>query len=248
MKVIALNGSPRPLGNTSNILNEVQDEFEKEGVEFEIVHLYEYQFANCNVCLTCEIRGDGRCMDEDDGFNALLNRMRAADAILLAAPTYSGACPSVMQTFLERAALVLEKSDLGLRGKVGGAVAVYSHQGGSLVYNQMVDFLLNNGMLVAGSNPLPIVRALNSPQYLDDKSGMKGVRSLVANMTSALMRLNGYERSEEVEPALPRDAGLRGRGHALHRSRIPPDGHLSLFGKGLLQRLALLQQPLRVRA
>ena len=98
----------------------------------------------------------------------------------------------------------------------------------------MVDFLLNNGMLVAGSNPLPIVRALNSPQYLDDKSGMKGVRSLVANMTSALMRLNGYERSEEVEPALPRDAGLRGRGHALHRPRIPPDGHFAFLREDLL--------------
>ncbi|MBP5203235.1 MAG: flavodoxin family protein, partial [Candidatus Methanomethylophilaceae archaeon] len=248
MKILALNGSPRPIGNTSNILNDMQDDFEREGVEFEIVHLYEYQFANCNVCLTCEIRGDGRCMDEDDGFNALLNRMRAADGIVLAAPTYSGACPSVMQTFLERAALVLEKSDLGLRGKVGGAVAVYSHQGGSLAYNQMVGFLLNNGMLVAGSNPLPIVRALNSPQYLDDKSGMKGVKSLVANMTSALMRLNGYERSEEVEPALPGDAGLRGGGHALHGPRVTPDGHLAFLGEGLLQRLAFLQEPLRVGA
>jgi len=181
------------LGNTTNILNDLQDDFEREGVEFELVHLYEYKFVNCNVCLTCEIRGDGRCMDEDDGFNPLLNKMRAADAILLASPTYAGACSSVMQTFLERAQLVFEKGDLGLQGKVGGAIAVYSHQGGSMVYNQMVDFLLNNGMIVVGSNPLPIVHALNSPQYLDDKSGMKGVKGLMRNMVSALMRLNGYE-------------------------------------------------------
>ena len=33
MKIIALNGSPRPIGNTSNILNDVQDMFEREGVE-----------------------------------------------------------------------------------------------------------------------------------------------------------------------------------------------------------------------
>ncbi len=246
MKILALNGSPRPIGNTSNILNDMQDDFEREGVEFEIVHLYEYQFANCNVCLTCEIRGDGRCMDEDDGFNGLLNRMRAADGIVLAAPTYSGACPSVMQTFLERAALVLEKSDLGLRGKVGGAVAVYSHQGGSLVYNQMVGFMLNNGMFVAGSNPLSIVRALNSPQYLEDRSGMKGVKSLVANMVSALMRLNGYERSQEAEPASSRQARLRGGRHALHRPGVAPDGHLPLSGKRLPQPFAFLEELLRV--
>lgn len=193
MKVIALNGSPRPIGNTSNILNEVQDMFEREGVEMEIVHLYEYQFVNCNVCMTCEIRGDGRCMDEDDGLNGILERLKAADGLLLAAPTYMNACPSVMQTFLERAALVLGKGDQGLAGKVGGAIAVCGHDGASLVYNQMVDFMLLNRMLVSGSYPLPIIRALNSPAYEDDVQGMKGVRSLVEGMVSALMRLNGYQ-------------------------------------------------------
>lgn len=193
MKVIAINGSPRPIGNTSNILNEVQDMFEREGIEMETIHIYEYQLVNCNVCLTCEIRGDGRCMDEDDGFNDILDRLRGADAILMASPTYSNACPSVLQTFMERAALVFGKGDQGLKGKVGGAIAVCAHDGGSMVYNQMVDFMLRNGMSVCGSSPLSIVHALNSPQYEDDKQGMKGVQALVANMTSLILRLNGYE-------------------------------------------------------
>ena len=192
MKVIAINGSPRPIGNTSNILNDVQDMFEREGIEMETIHIYEYQLVNCNVCLTCEIRGDGRCMDEDDGFNDILDRLRSADAILLAGPTYANACPSVMQTFMERAALVFEKGDLGLNGKIGGALAVCAHDGGSLVYNQMVDWLLRNGVCVCGANPLPIVHALNSPQYEGDKQGMKGVRALVENMTALLLRVNGY--------------------------------------------------------
>ena len=192
MKIIALNGSPRPIGNTSNILNDVQDMFEREGVEMEIIHLYEYSFVNCNVCMTCEIRGDGRCIDEDDGLNDILDRLRQADGVLMAAPTYMNACPSVMQTFMERAALVFGKGDHGLAGKVGGAIAVCGHDGASLVYNQMVDFMLANRMLVSGSYPMPIIRALNSPAYEDDTQGMKGVRSLVEGMVSALMRLNGY--------------------------------------------------------
>lgn len=192
MKVIALNGSPRPIGNCSNILNEVQDAFEREGIEMEVVHLYEYRFTNCNVCLTCEIRGDGRCMDEDDGFNDLLDTLRGADGLFMIAPSYAGACPSVMQTFLERAALVFEKGDQGLAGKVGGAVAVCAHDGADLVYDQMVRFMLRNRMAVCGSNPMPIIRALNSPQYSDDTLGMKGVHSLVDGMTSMILRLNGY--------------------------------------------------------
>ena len=193
MKIIAINGSPRPLGNTTNILNEVQDQFEREGIEMEAVNIYEYTLMNCNVCLTCEIRGDGRCMDEDDGLNDLLDRMRAADGILMASPTYSNACPSVLQTFMERAQLVFENGDLGLNGKIGGAIAVCGHDGASLVYNQMVDFLLRNGVAVCGSNPLPIVHALNSPQYEDDVKGMRGVHALVKNMVTMLMRVNGYD-------------------------------------------------------
>ena len=192
MKVIAINGSPRPIGNTSNILHEVQDQFEREGIEMEMISIYDYRFMNCNVCLTCEIRGDGRCQDEDDGFNEILDRLREADGVLIASPTYANACPSVLQTFLERAALVFEKGDLGLNGKVGGAIAVCGHDGGSVVYNQLADFLLRNGMSVCGSNPLPIVHALNSPQYEDDKQGMKGVRSLVGNMTTLILKMNGY--------------------------------------------------------
>lgn len=190
MKVIAVNGSPRPMGNCSNILNEVSDMFEREGIEMEMVSIYDYTLTNCNVCMTCEMRGDGRCYDEDDGFNDILDRLRAADGMIMAAPAYMNACPSMMQVFLERAMLVLEKGDLGLRGKVGGAFAVCGHDGASMVYNQLVDFMLKNGMLVCGANPMPIVRSLVSPEYEDDVQGMKGVRSLVANMVDALVRLN----------------------------------------------------------
>ena len=192
MKVIAINGSPRPIGNTSNILNEVADQFEREGIEMEMINIYEYRLMNCNVCLTCEIRGDGRCLDEDDGLNDILDRLRKADGILIATPTYANACPSVLQTFLERSALVYEKGDLGLKGKVGGALVVCGHDGASLVYNQCADWMLRNGMYVCGSNPFPIIRALNSPQYEEDVLGMRGVRSLVGNMTALILRLNGY--------------------------------------------------------
>lgn len=192
MKVIAINGSQRPIGNCSNILNDMQDMFEREGIEFEIVHIYDYTFMNCNACFTCEIRGDGRCYDEDDGFNQLMDRLRMADAVVMIAPSYAGACPSVLQTFMERAALVFEKSDMGLRGKIGGVVAVAAHDGGDMVYNQLAHFMLRNGMLVCGSNPVTVFRCLNSPQYLDDRMAVKGLKDLVDNMVSILMRVNGY--------------------------------------------------------
>lgn len=197
MKVLAVNGSPRPMGNVSNILHEVSDMFEREGVEVEYLHIYDHQFANCNVCMTCEIRGDCRCADEDDGLNEILEQMRGADAILIASPTYMNGCPSMLQTFLERAMLVMRHGGFPLTGKPGGVITVCGHDGGSLVYNQLTDFLLRNKMLAVGAYPLPIIRSWHSPGYEDDVEGMRGVRSLVEGMVDALVRLEERRRKKK---------------------------------------------------
>ncbi|AIZ56084.1 iron-sulfur flavoprotein [Candidatus Methanoplasma termitum] len=190
MKVIALNGSPRLIGNTSNILHDVADEFEKEGIETEHVQLYSYNLEKCNDCRSCEIRGDGRCILEDDELNDIVDAMREADGIILASPCYYGACSAQMKIFLERAGLILEKGDKGLKRKVGGAIVVNAHDGGSMVYYQLVNWMLRNQMIVCGGAPAPIVTALNSPQYQNDKDGMKGVIGLAKEMAWAISKLS----------------------------------------------------------
>jgi len=190
MKVIALNGSPRLIGNTSNILHDVADEFEKEGIETEHVQLYSYNLEKCNDCRSCEIRGDGRCILEDDELNDIVDAMREADGIILASPCYYGACSAQMKIFLERAGLILEKGDKGLKRKVGGAIVVNAHDGGSMVYYQLVNWMLRNQMIVCGGAPAPIVMALNSPQYQNDKDGMKGVIGLAKEMAWAISKLS----------------------------------------------------------
>ena len=192
MKVIALNASPRLVGNTTNILNEVLDEIEKEGIETEQIHLYSLNIIPCNDCRSCEIRGDGRCILEDDGLNDVVDALREADGIIMASPCYFGACTAQMKIFMERAGLILETGDKGLKGKIGAAIVINEHEGGSMVYSQMVYWMLRSQMLVCGSNPLPIVSALNSPQYADDKKGMKGVMCQAKDMAHAILRANGF--------------------------------------------------------
>ena len=190
MKVIALNGSPRLIGNTSNILHDVADELEKEGIETEQIQLYSFDFEMCNDCRSCEIRGDGRCILEDDPLNDIVDAMRGADGIILASPCYYGSYSAQMKIFLERAGMILEKGDRGLKRKVGGAVVVNAHEGGSMVYSQLVHWMLKNQMIVCGGAPAPIVTALNSPQYQNDKEGMKGVISLAKEMAWAITQLS----------------------------------------------------------
>ncbi|MDR3206176.1 MAG: flavodoxin family protein [Candidatus Methanoplasma sp.] len=190
MKVVALNGSPRLLGNTSNVLNDVLDEIEKDGIETEQIQLYEFDFAQCNDCRSCEMRGDGRCIIED-GLNEVVDKLRAADGVILASPAYFGGCSSQMKIFLERAGLALDKGDRGLRRKAGAAVSVAAHDGGDAAYGELTGWLLRMGFLVVGSNPMPILRALNSPRYLEDKEGMKGVVAQAKDLAWAVLLLNG---------------------------------------------------------
>ena len=175
MKVIAINGSPRLIGNTSNILGDIGGEFEKEGIEFEHVHLYSYDVDPCNDCRSCEMRGDGRCIMEDS-FNDLADELRQADGILLASPAYYGSCTSQMKLFMERVGLPMETGNMGLARKVGGALVVRAHAGASIV---------------VGASPAPEIRALNSPQYTDDKAGMKGITGMAKEMAWLIQRLNG---------------------------------------------------------
>jgi len=190
MKVIALNGSPRLVGNTSNILHEVSDELEKEGIETEQIQLYSSKLDMCNDCRSCEIRGDGRCILEDDSLNDIVDMMREAEGVILASPCYYGACSAQMKIFLERAGMILEKGDEGLARKVGGAIVVNAHDGGSMVYSQLVQWMLRNRMIVCGGMPSPVVTALNSPQYQNDKEGMKGVIGLAKEMAWAISKLS----------------------------------------------------------
>lgn len=189
MKVIALNGSPRLIGNTSNIIIDMLDAFSKEGIETEHIQLYAYNFIPCNDCRSCEMRGDGRCINEEDGLNELLDKLREADGIVFASPAYYGAVTGQMKIFMERAGLSLETGDMGLRHKVGGVISVAAHDGASAAYSQMVNFMLRNQMIVCGSTPQTTFRALNSPQYTLDKDAVKAVSVLVQEMVWAMDHL-----------------------------------------------------------
>lgn len=49
MKVVAINGSPRKGGNTAQCLEVMAKEFEREGIEFEVLQ----PGANVKPCMAC---------------------------------------------------------------------------------------------------------------------------------------------------------------------------------------------------
>ena len=83
MKVLAINASPRPDGNTATMLRTVLQEAEKAGLETELVQLGGHKVSGCRACMACQKMQNGHCAIDDDIINSIIDKMLEADAIVL---------------------------------------------------------------------------------------------------------------------------------------------------------------------
>ena len=104
MKVIAINGSPRKKWNTATLLEHALEGAATEGAATELVHLYDLDFKGCTSCFSCKLKGGksyGRCAMRD-GLTPVLEKLAAADAIILGSPIYFGTVTGEIRSFMER--------------------------------------------------------------------------------------------------------------------------------------------------
>lgn len=105
MKIIAINGSPRKQWNTATLLKKALEGAAAQGVETELVHLYDLDFKGCKSCFACKLVGGphyGKCAQKD-GLSPLLKEIEEeAHAIILGSPIYFGAMSGEMRSFIER--------------------------------------------------------------------------------------------------------------------------------------------------
>jgi multimeric flavodoxin WrbA len=72
-------------------------------VELEVVLLGEVDLHACRGCYACQSRGELRC-PLSDGLLELVERMKSADGLILASPTYTSNVSGLMKTFMDRLA------------------------------------------------------------------------------------------------------------------------------------------------
>lgn len=104
MQAIAVNGSPRKKWNTATLLQHALEGAAEQGAQTELVHLYDLAFKGCVSCFACkEIGGRnyGQCAVRDE-LQPLLQKVAAADVLLLGTPVYFGSETGEMRSFLER--------------------------------------------------------------------------------------------------------------------------------------------------
>ena len=85
-KVLILSGSPRRGGNLDLLCDEFLRGAAESGNQAEKIFLRDKKVAPCNACYFCRDNG-GKCAISND-MTEILDKMQAADVIVMASPVY----------------------------------------------------------------------------------------------------------------------------------------------------------------
>ena len=193
MKVVAFNGSPRKGGNTEILVRTVFESLEAAGIETELVQLGGNAIRGCTACYTCFEKRNGRCAVDGDMINECIERMLAADGIILASPTYFADVTPEIKALIDRAGLVTRATDHALRRKVGAAVVAVRRGGEIHAFDTMNHFFLISQMIVPGSIYWNMGFGRDKGEVTADDEGMETMRALGSNMAWLLGKLAGQQ-------------------------------------------------------
>lgn len=189
MKVIAFNGSARKEGNTALLLNTVLKELEAEGIGTEVYSLAGKPIQGCIACYKCFEKKNKRCAVEKDIMNECIEKMVAADGILLGSPTYFADVSASMKALIERSGMVSRANGDLHKRKVGAGVVAVRRAGSMHVFSSLNHFFLIGQMIIPGSSYWNIARGKEPGEVANDEEGMKTMKDLGQNMAWLMKQL-----------------------------------------------------------
>ena len=177
MKVLMLNGSPRPNGNTATALREMEKIFAQEGIETETIHVGNKDIRGCIACLKC--KENGKCV-----FNDLVNETAAkfqeCDGLVVGSPVYYASANATLVAFLTR---LFYSTPFDKTMKVGAAVVAARRGGLSATFDELNKFFTISGMPVASGQYWNSIHGALPGEAAQDEEGLQGMRTLARNMT-----------------------------------------------------------------
>ena len=177
MKVLILNGSPRPQGNTAIALAEMEKIFEKEGIETELIHIGNKDIRGCIACGSCYAKGKCAC---DDIVNEIAPKFEAADGLVAATPVYYASANATLIALLDR---LFYSTHFDKTMKVGASVVVARRGGLSATFDEINKYFTISGMPVASSQYWNSVHGTAPGEAREDAEGLQIMRTLASNMS-----------------------------------------------------------------
>jgi multimeric flavodoxin WrbA len=190
MKVVAINGSARKDGNTAILIQRVLSVLESEGIETELLQLAGEQIHGCMACGTCRKIQNKYCKIVNDNVNLYIEKMAAADGIILGSPTYFSMMTSEMKALIDRAGFVSRSNGDLFKRKVGAAIVAVRRAGGIPTFDAINHFFLISQMIVPGSSYWNVGIGLAKGDVEKDEEGLKTMDDLGKNMAWLIKKLN----------------------------------------------------------
>ncbi|MFX1318144.1 MAG: flavodoxin family protein [Promethearchaeota archaeon] len=165
IKIVGVNGSPRPKHSTEILLDEALEAAKNTGgVNIEKINLYQYKLKSCRGCFKCfdpiELlkHPENLCQVNirDDG-DTLLKKLYEADGLIIGSPVYFGNVSGHMKTFFDRTEPMMRYTytpwTAGLQNCVGGAIVAAGnrHGGVETTIRAIHNFFLIHDMIIVGT-------------------------------------------------------------------------------------------------
>lgn len=199
MKVLILNGSPKPDGNTAIAIEEMRKVFAEEGVETEIVQVGNKDVRGCIACGRC---GElGRCVF-DDVVNEIAEKFEKADGLVVASPVYYASANATLIAVLDR---LFYSSHFDKTMKVGASVVCARRGGCSATFDELNKYFMISSMPVASSQYWNSIHGRTPGEADEDEEGKQTMRVLARNMTFLMKSIAlgrekyGLPKTEERE-------------------------------------------------
>jgi multimeric flavodoxin WrbA len=186
-KTILISGSPKPDGNTMQLMNECAKVIEEQGVEAEVISFAGRSIGSCTACGKCS--ETGQC-DIHDDLNEIIKKIRSAQGLIVGSPVYFGTARGDVMSALQRIGYVSMHSNKFLAGMVGGPIAVARRGGQTLTLQEMLMFFLINDMIVPGSTYWNMVFGRLPGDVWKDQEGIDTIRHFAANVANLVKKLN----------------------------------------------------------
>ncbi len=191
MNVVAFNGSARKDGNTAIMIRYVFEELEKEGIQTEMVQLSHAVIRGCMACYKCVEKKNRRCAVDKDIVNSCIEKMIAADGIILASPTYFADMSSELKALIDRSGFVARSNGDMFKRKVGAAIAVARRGGGIHTFDSINHFFFISQMIVPGSDYWNMGFGRDKGDVEKDTEAIGTMRLLGQNMAWLLKKIAG---------------------------------------------------------
>ena len=101
MNILVLNGSPRPKGNTKQMVNAFEEGAESAGHKVYVVDVCKKKIAGCLACEYCHTKGNGQCVQKDD-MQQVYDLLDDAEMLVIAAPIYYHGLSGQMKCTIDR--------------------------------------------------------------------------------------------------------------------------------------------------